>query len=331
MIYAVCRPGDSALVERCRGSRTATPIPAGLLRRDALAARRPRPARHRSQRAGVGVFQAASRAQTTPGSTATTSWRTSSRRPIQNTFNTTIGRVDYRPGGNQSFFGRFNVQRDTLNSTFPSTRIWICRRTRRQRSRAGARRSAGTRSLSRRLVNTFRYGYTKMVLDRIGTLNGPQVYFRFIDDLNEGFSSSNGRRNARPQFRQRHDVVEGQRTPSSSAPTCGSLESPATPTSTPSASATVNPSWVNGVGRTIHPWSRQLRPARVHGASGGRRRAGTLLTRGSTCSASCRRHRPVQLRSRRQPPAGRRGGTQAIRDRTSTSSTRRTAGGWATS
>ena len=33
--------------------------------------------------------------------------------PFSNTFNTTIGRVDYRPAGNQSFFGRFNVQRDT--------------------------------------------------------------------------------------------------------------------------------------------------------------------------------------------------------------------------
>ena len=35
----------------------------GVLRRDALAARRPRPARHRPQRAGVGVFQGTSRAE----------------------------------------------------------------------------------------------------------------------------------------------------------------------------------------------------------------------------------------------------------------------------
>ena len=33
--------------------------------------------------------------------------------PFSNTFNTTIGRVDLRPAGNHSFFGRFNVQRDT--------------------------------------------------------------------------------------------------------------------------------------------------------------------------------------------------------------------------
>ena len=39
--------------------------------------------------------------------------------PFSNTFNTTIGRVDYRPGGNQSFFGRFNVQRDTLSGRSP--------------------------------------------------------------------------------------------------------------------------------------------------------------------------------------------------------------------
>ncbi len=35
--------------------------------------------------------------------------------PFTNTFNTSIGRVDYRPSGNHSIFGRFNVQRDTLH------------------------------------------------------------------------------------------------------------------------------------------------------------------------------------------------------------------------
>ena len=35
--------------------------------------------------------------------------------PIKNDFNTVIGRVDYRFTDNQSLFGRFNVQDDTIN------------------------------------------------------------------------------------------------------------------------------------------------------------------------------------------------------------------------
>ena len=112
--------------------------------------------------------------------------------PFSNTFNTSIGRVD-----------------------LPARRESELLRALQRAARYGARRSAvpgldlppnttreikswGTALgwdsvLSPTLINTFRYGFTQ---DRCSTGSarspGPSVYFRFADDLNEGFSN-NGR------------------------------------------------------------------------------------------------------------------------------------------
>ena len=82
--------------------------------------------------------------------------------PFSNTFNTTIGRVDYRPAGNQSFFGRFNVQRDTVSDVpqYPGRNL--------PPNTTDEIKSWGTAIgwdsvLSARVVNTFRYGFTKIV------------------------------------------------------------------------------------------------------------------------------------------------------------------------
>ncbi len=232
--------------------------------------------------------------------------------PFSNTFNTTIGRVDYRPGGNHSFFGRFNVQRDTEldvpqypdrdlpPNTSTETKSWGT--------------ALGWDSvLTPTLINTFRYGYTKMVLDRIGTQTGPLVYFRFIDDLNEGFSS-NGRRTPAHNFVNDTTWVKGRHTVKFGT----NLRFTRIPSYTDANSysyGSVNPSWVNGVGREIHARSDELRPARVFGASRCRRRLELRLIRGSSMlGVVSAGHRPVQLRPRGQPAAGRRTRHAAIRD-----------------
>ena len=49
--------------------------------------------------------------------------------PITNDFNTTIGRIDYRFTDNQSIFGRFNVQDDTINGAPHSRDRYLPHRT----------------------------------------------------------------------------------------------------------------------------------------------------------------------------------------------------------
>jgi hypothetical protein len=170
--------------------------------------------------------------------------------PYQNTFNTTIGRVDYRPLGNHSFFGRFNVQRDVQNDVpqYPTGGL--------PPNQTDEIKNWGTAIgwdsvLSSTVVNTFRYGYTKMVFDRIGTLTGPLVYFRFIDDLNEGFSS-NGRETPAHNFvndttwlKGSHTLKFGTNLRFTRIPSYTNLNS--------YSYASVNPSWVDAVGVTYTP------------------------------------------------------------------------------
>jgi len=174
--------------------------------------------------------------------------------PFSNTFNTTIGRLDYRPSGNHSFFGRFNVQRDTEldvpqypdrdlpPNTTTETKSW-------------GMALAWDSILSPTLINTFRYGYTKMVFDRIGTLTGPLVYFRFIDDLNEAVPlgyTNNGRRTPAHNFVNDTTWLKGRHTVKFGT----NLRFTRIPSYTDANSfsyGSVNPSWVNGVGRAYTP------------------------------------------------------------------------------
>ncbi len=170
--------------------------------------------------------------------------------PFSDTFNTTIGRFDFRPAGNHSFFGRFNVQRDTEQDVpqYPDRDL--------PPNRTTETKSWGTALgwdsvLSPTLINTFRYGYTKMVNDRIGTQTSPLVYFRFIDDLNEGFSS-NGRRTPTHNFVNDTTWVRGSHTLKFGT----NLRFSRIPSYTDANSysyAQVNPSWVNGVGSKYQP------------------------------------------------------------------------------
>jgi hypothetical protein len=170
--------------------------------------------------------------------------------PFTDTFNTTIGRLDFRPVTQHSFFGRFNVQRDEQLGVPQFPDMGLSPNTSDQLKSWGT--AVGWDWVhGAHMVNTFRYGFTKIVFDRIGTLDKSLNYFRFIDDINEGFASS-GRETPTHNFVNDTTWIKGEHTfkfgtnlrftriPSYS--NAGSFNS-----------AVTNGSWVAGVGRTYIP------------------------------------------------------------------------------
>ena len=111
--------------------------------------------------------------------------------PFTDTFNTTIGRIDYRPTGNQSLFTRFNIQRDEQSGVpqFPDLRTAAEHRGQDGELGHGDRLGLGGRDEPREHV-PIRLHQDRVRPDRHAKAGLNE--FRFIDDLNEGFSS-NGR------------------------------------------------------------------------------------------------------------------------------------------
>ena len=109
--------------------------------------------------------------------------------PIQNEFNTYIGRGDYRAGGNHTFFGRLNVQDDAVVSApqFPGA---PANTTRQVKSRGAA--VGWDAILSPTMVNTFRYGLTQIRENILGLQTEVQVDFRNIDPL-QAVTATSGR------------------------------------------------------------------------------------------------------------------------------------------
>jgi hypothetical protein len=100
--------------------------------------------------------------------------------PINNEFYTFLGRVDYNvtASGSHKFFGRFGKQDDTINDPpqFPG------QRPRRQRLLNNYGLALGSDSvLSQTLVNSVRYGVTKIDETNKGVTNSNHVLFKFID------------------------------------------------------------------------------------------------------------------------------------------------------
>ena len=209
--------------------------------------------------------------------------------PFSNTYNTTLARFDFRPAGNQMFFGRFNIQRDLEEGVPQYPDLDLPPNTTRKGRNWGLATGWDT-VFGTNLVNTFRYGFTELVNDQIGTLNGPLNYFRFIDNLNPGTSNS-GRKTPTHNFvddmtwlKGRHSLKFGANLRFTRVPSYTDANS--------YSSTSINPSWVTAVGRT----SRRAAAAAACRAARRSRpwpTAGTGRTRGSRCWPSCRR-RPAQ-------------------------------------
>jgi hypothetical protein len=170
--------------------------------------------------------------------------------PFSNTYNTTLARVDYRPTGNQMIFGRLNVQRDLEEGVPQYPDMGLPPNTTRKGRNWGMAGGWDT-VFGTNLVNTFRYGFTKLVSDQIGTLDGPLNYFRFISNINPGTSNS-GRETPTHNFVDDMTWLKGRHSLKFGA----NLRFTRVPSYTDANSfsyTSINPSWVTAVGRTYTP------------------------------------------------------------------------------
>ena len=179
--------------------------------------------------------------------------------PIENEFYTLLGRVDYNvtASGSHKMFGRLGRQDDTISDPpqFPG------QRPRRQRLLNNYGLALGADSvLSPTLVNSFRYGVTKIDEANRGVTNSNYVIFRFIDPFDAvGVTGEAGPsliREGRPPitfvddlswFRKTHVVKLGANLRFTRVPKERFQDS--------FLSASVNPSWVDGAGSRNMPGS----------------------------------------------------------------------------
>ncbi len=168
--------------------------------------------------------------------------------PITNDYNTIIARVDYRVSSNGSLFGRVNVQDDTKNGTpqFPGQ----APRSKDRIKNNGFAIGYDT-ALSTSLVNSFRYGMTKIDTATVGRLKGNYVSFRFISDL-EPTTSSSARQTPTQNIVDDLSWLKGSHTFKVGA-NMRFTRIPSTRDSSSWLSTSINPSWVAGVGKTYMP------------------------------------------------------------------------------
>jgi hypothetical protein len=172
--------------------------------------------------------------------------------PIENEFNTIITRFDYLldRGSNHKLFFRGGKQNDTVNSVpqfegqSPNT----------QRQGKNYGYAVGYDAvLSPTMVNTFRYGLSKIDDATVGLRTADAVTFRFITDFN-ALSSTNGREvpthnivNDLSWLKGNHTFKAGTNIRFTRAPKYSNANSYHT--------GNLNPSWVAGTGRNYMPGS----------------------------------------------------------------------------
>jgi hypothetical protein len=168
--------------------------------------------------------------------------------PIEDKFKTFISRVDFKPSINRSIFGRVNVQDDLTNSSpqFPGQGS----ATQTVFDNMGI--AIGWDDVLRpNWVNSFRYGFTQIDTGTIGPLNSNTVSFRFISPF-ESQAGTSTRSTPTHNFVNDLSWLKG-----SHAMKVGTnIRFTRIPTSRNSSSflsASVNPSWVDGVGQVFQP------------------------------------------------------------------------------
>jgi len=174
--------------------------------------------------------------------------------PIENEFLNLISRVDYKAADNHSFFGRFGKQDDTINNA-PQFSGLPPKRQRLFNNFGGALGYDAV--LSKTLTNSFRYGFTKIDENNAGVTQANYASFRFIAPY-EGFGSAGSFTDTRQTptqnivndlswFKGLHTMKVGTNIRFTRVPKERFQSS--------YLSATVNPSWVAGVGRRNMPGS----------------------------------------------------------------------------
>ncbi len=170
--------------------------------------------------------------------------------PIENKFNTFIGRTDFRMTNSHSLFGRFNLQDDAIASApqFPGQPSNTTREV-----TSGGFALGWDAVLSSNMVNTFRYGLTRIKEDIVGLQDAIQVEFRNIDSF-DAITATTGRSIPTQTFVNDLSWIKGSHTWKFGASmrfsrigTSSNLNSFHTPQA--------NGSWVDGVGTVYMPGS----------------------------------------------------------------------------
>jgi hypothetical protein len=182
--------------------------------------------------------------------------------PLSNTFRTYIAKGDYRISGNQSLFARFNKQSDEVSSTpqFPGQASNTTRTDENWGMAVGWDSTIGTN-----LVNTFRYGYTKIDTDTLGLRSANQTIFRFIDSMEFASTAfTNGRAISTNHIVNDTSWLKGKHTIKFG----GNLRLVRNDSYTFANSfltGTANASWMAGVGRRYRPGGPCPAPADCSG------------------------------------------------------------------
>ena len=173
--------------------------------------------------------------------------------PIENDFFNLVSRVDYKAADNHSFFARIGKQDDTIN-TAPQFEDARPLRQRLFNNWGGA--IGYDAVLSPTLTNSFRYGFTKIDENNAGLTNSNYNTFRFISPYDgvglvvHRYARKRRRRTSSTTCRgsrARHTMKVGTNIRFTRVPKNRFQSS--------YLSATVNPSWVAGVGRRNMPGS----------------------------------------------------------------------------
>jgi hypothetical protein len=172
--------------------------------------------------------------------------------PIENEFNTVITRFDYLldRNGNHKLFFRGGKQDDTINAVpqfegqAPTT----------QRQGKNFGYAIGYDSvLSKTLVNTFRYGLSKIDDATVGLRTADAVTFRFITDF-DALTSTSGREVPTHNFVDDVSLLKGNHT-FKAGTNIRFTRSPKYSNGNSYHTGNLNPSWVAGTGRNYMPGS----------------------------------------------------------------------------
>jgi hypothetical protein len=168
--------------------------------------------------------------------------------PIKNDFKTFISRLDYRINGNQSLFARLNIQDDAVNSApqFEGQNP----RTQNVANNFGFALGYDA-ALTSNLVNSFRYGMTRIDTGTIGTLNSNYVDFRFIDSL-DPYTATSTRETPTHNIVNDLSWLKGSHTIKAGT-NLRWTRIPSTRNGDSFLNTTINPSWVSGIGQTYMP------------------------------------------------------------------------------
>lgn len=180
--------------------------------------------------------------------------------PLENTFNTYIGRADYRMSSAQSLFTRFNVQRDQIVGVpqFPGQPGSTAREVKNWGFASGH-----DWVLRPNMVNTLRVGYTKIDDVTLGRQTQSVNTFRFLDNF-DPLTTSAGRNFGTLNIANDLSWIKGNHTLKFGT-NLRFLRNDTFSTANSFFVGTANGSWASGLGRRYMPGGQCPAPADCSG------------------------------------------------------------------